>query len=171
MEGSKNDFLVIATTRPETLFGDTAVAINPSDERYLKYIGKKIKIPISNRSVEIISDEYADPTQGSGVVKITPAHDYNDYDVGKRNNLELINIMNKDGTLNKNVPINYQNLDRFEAEKKLIKKLNDLEQIEKIDDIKHTIPFGDRSGVVVEPLLTKQWFVDAKKLTNNDYES
>ena len=166
LEGS-NDFLVIATTRPETLFGDTAVAINPSDERYLKYIGKKIKIPISNRSVEIISDEYADPTQGSGVVKITPAHDYNDYDVGKRNNLELINIMNKDGTLNKNVPINYQNLDRFEAREKLIKELNDLEQIEKIDDIKHTIPFGDRSGVVVEPLLTKQWFVDAKKLANN----
>ncbi len=166
LEGS-NDFLVIATTRPETLFGDTAVAINPSDERYLKYLGKKIKIPISNRSVEIISDEYADPTQGSGVVKITPAHDYNDYDVGKRNNLELINIMNKDGTLNKNVPINYQNLDRFEAREKLIKELNDLEQIEKIDDIKHTVPFGDRSGVVVEPLLTKQWFVDAKKVAKN----
>ena len=166
LEGS-NDFLVIATTRPETLFGDTAVAINPSDERYLKYLGKKIKIPISNRSVEIISDEYADPTQGSGVVKITPAHDYNDYDVGKRNNLELINIMNKDGTLNKNVPINYQNLDRFEAREKLIKELNDLEQIEKIDDIKHTVPFGDRSGVVVEPLLTKQWFVDAKKIAKN----
>ena len=162
LEGS-NDFLVIATTRPETLFGDTAVAINPSDERYLKYLGKKIKIPISNRLVEIISDEYADPTQGSGVVKITPAHDYNDYDVGKRNNLELINIMNKDGTLNKNVPKNYQNLDRFEAREKLIKELNDLEQIEKIEDIKHTVPFGDRSGVVVEPLLTKQWFVDAKK--------
>ena len=166
LEGS-NDFLVIATTRPETLFGDTAVAINPSDERYLKYLGKKIKIPISNRLVEIISDEYADPTQGSGVVKITPAHDYNDYDVGKRNNLELINIMNKDGTLNKNVPKNYQNLDRFEAREKLIKELNDLEQIEKIDDIKHTVPFGDRSGVVVEPLLTKQWFVDAKKIAKN----
>ena len=162
-----NDFLVIATTRPETLFGDTAVAINPSDERYLKYLGKKIKIPISNRSVEIISDVYADPTQGSGVVKITPAHDYNDYDVGKRNKLELINIMNKDGTLNKNVPINYQNLDRFEAREKLIKELNNLEQIEKIDDIKHTVPFGDRSGVVVEPLLTKQWFVDAKKIAKN----
>ena len=166
LEGS-NDFLVIATTRPETLFGDTAVAINPSDERYLKYLGKKIKIPISNRLVEIISDEYADPTQGSGVVKITPAHDYNDYDVGKRNNLELINIMNKDGTLNKNVPKIYQNLDRFEAREKLIKELNDLEQIEKIDDIKHTVPFGDRSGVVVEPLLTKQWFVDAKKIAKN----
>ena len=166
LDGS-NDFLVIATTRPETLFGDTAVAINPSDERYLKYLGKKIKIPISNRLVEIISDEYADPKQGSGVVKITPAHDYNDYDVGKRNNLELINIMNKDGTLNKNVPINYQNLDRFEAREKLIKELNDLEQIEKIDDIKHTVPFGDRSGVVVEPLLTKQWFVDAKKIAKN----
>ncbi len=166
LEGS-NNFLVIATTRPETLFGDTAVAINPNDERYLKYLGKKIKIPISNRSVEIISDEYADPTQGSGVVKITPAHDYNDYDVGKRNNLELINIMNKDGTLNKNVPINYQNLDRFEAREKLIKELNNLEQIEKIDDIKHTVPFGDRSGVVVEPLLTKQWFVDAKKIAKN----
>ena len=166
LEGS-NDFLVIATTRPETLFGDTAVAINPSDERYLKYLGKKIKIPISNRLVEIISDEYADPTQGSGVVKITPAHDYNDYDVGKRNNLELINIMNKDGTLNKNVPKNYQNLDRFEAREKLIKELNDLEQIEKIEDIKHTVPFGDRSGVVVEPLLTKQWFVDAKKIAKN----
>ncbi len=162
-----NDFLVIATTRPETLFGDTAVAINPSDERYLKYLGKKIKIPISNRLVEIISDEYADPTQGSGVVKITPAHDYNDYDVGKRNNLELINIMNKDGTLNKNVPKNYQNLDRFEARENLIKELNDLEQIEKIEDIKHTVPFGDRSGVVVEPLLTKQWFVDAKKIATN----
>tara|TARA_B100000886_G_scaffold340555_1_gene311201 strand:+ start:760 stop:3402 length:2643 start_codon:yes stop_codon:yes gene_type:complete len=166
LEGS-HDFLVIATTRPETLFGDTAVAVNPGDERYLKYLGKKIKIPISNRSIEIISDEYADPTQGSGVVKITPAHDYNDYDVGKRKNLELINIMNKDGTLNKNVPKNYQNLDRFEAREKIIKELNDLEQIEKIADIKHTVPFGDRSGVVVEPLLTKQWFLDAKKIAKN----
>ena len=161
---NSNKFLVIATTRPETLFGDTAVAVNPNDRRYADYIGEDIRIPIANKYVKVIADEYADPHQGSGVVKITPAHDFNDYEVGKKHKLEIKNIMNFDGTLNENVPPNYKNIDRFIARKKLVEELETKNLIEKIEDINHTIPYGDRSGEILEPLLTKQWFVDAKKL-------
>jgi valyl-tRNA synthetase len=156
--------IIIATTRPETMFGDTAIAVHPKDERYSEYIGREVAIPISNRKIKIITDEYADPKQGSGAVKITPAHDFNDYLVGKRNKLQSINILNKDGTLNKNVPDDYVNVDRLDARKKLISELENKNYLDKIEDINHTVPYGDRTNTVVEPLLTEQWFVDAKKL-------
>ena len=159
-----NNYIVIATTRPETMFGDTAIAVHPNDGRFSELIGKEVTIPISNRKIKIISDEYADPEQGSGAVKITPAHDFNDYLVGKRNKLNLINIFNKNGTLNKNAPRDYINIDRLEARKKLIVELEQKNYLEKIEDIKHTVPFGDRTNSIIEPLLTEQWFVDAKKL-------
>ncbi len=156
--------IIIATTRPETMFGDTAIAVNPKDERYSEYIGREVAIPISNRKIKIITDEYADPKQGSGAVKITPAHDFNDYLVGKRNKLQSINILNKDGTLNKNVPDDYVNVDRLDARKKLISELENKNYLDKIEDINHTVPYGDRTNTIIEPLLTEQWFVDAKKL-------
>ena len=156
--------IIIATTRPETMFGDSAIAVHPKDERYSEYIGREVTIPISNRKIKIITDEYADPKQGSGAVKITPAHDFNDYLVGKRNKLNSINILNKDGTLNKNVPDDYVNVDRLDARKKLISELESRNYLDKIEDISHTVPYGDRTNTVVEPLLTEQWFVDAKKL-------
>ena len=160
-----DQYLTIATTRPETMFGDTAIAVHPKDERYNDLVGKEAIIPISNRKIKIITDEYADPEQGSGAVKITPAHDFNDYLVGKRNNLHIINILNKDGTLNENVPNNYKNLDRLDARKKLIIELEEKNSLEKIEDINHTVPYGDRTNSIIEPLLTEQWFVDAKKLS------
>ena len=158
--------IIIATTRPETMFGDTAIAVNPKDERYQNLIAKEAIIPISNRRIKIISDEYADPDQGSGAVKITPGHDFNDYLVGKRNNLNLINILNKDGTLNENVPKNYIHIDRIDARKKLIVELEQKNFLDKIEDINHTVPYGDRTNSVIEPLLTEQWFVNAKKLSH-----
>ena len=158
--------IIIATTRPETMLGDTAIAVNPKDERYQNLIAKEAIIPISNRRIKIISDEYADPDQGSGAVKITPGHDFNDYLVGKRNNLNLINILNKDGTLNENVPKNYIHIDRIDARKKLIVELEQKNFLDKIEDINHTVPYGDRTNSVIEPLLTEQWFVNAKKLSN-----
>ena len=158
--------IIIATTRPETMFGDTAIAVNPKDERYQNLIAKEAIIPISNRRIKIISDEYADPDQGSGAVKITPGHDFNDYLVGKRNNLNLINILNKDGTLNENVPKDYIHIDRIDARKKLIVELEQKKFLDKIEDINHTVPYGDRTNSVIEPLLTEQWFVNAKKLSH-----
>jgi len=158
--------IIIATTRPETMFGDTAIAVNPKDERYQNLIAKEAIIPISNRRIKIISDEYADPDQGSGAVKITPGHDFNDYLVGKRNNLNLINILNKDGTLNENVPKDYIHIDRIDARKKLIVELEQKNFLDKIEDIYHTVPYGDRTNSVIEPLLTEQWFVNAKKLSH-----
>ena len=158
--------IIIATTRPETMFGDTAIAVNPKDERYQNLIAKEAIIPISNRRIKIISDEYADPDQGSGAVKITPGHDFNDYLVGKRNNLDLINILNKDGTLNENVPKEYIHIDRIDARKKLIVELEQKNFLDKIEDINHTVPYGDRTNSVIEPLLTEQWFVNAKKLSH-----
>jgi valyl-tRNA synthetase len=156
--------ITIATTRPETMMGDTAIAVNPKDDRYKKFIGCNVKIPLVNRMIKIITDHYADPEQGTGAVKITPAHDFNDYDVGKRNKLEIINILEKDGTINKNGLKEFIGLDRFEARKLLIKKLKDNGQLVKIESIKNKVPYGDRSNTIIEPLLTKQWFVDAKKL-------
>ena len=159
--------ITIATTRPETMFGDTAIAVHPKDERYKDLIGEEIIIPISKRIIKIIKDEYADPNQGSGAVKITPAHDFNDYQVGTRNKLEFINILNKDGTLNENAPKAYVGLDRLDARKKLIQELEELNILDKIENIKHTVPYGDRSNTIIEPLLTEQWFVDAKKLAKD----
>ncbi len=156
--------ITIATTRPETMMGDTAIAVNPKDERYKSLIGKKVRIPLVNRTIKIIKDHYADPDQGSGAVKITPAHDFNDYEVGKRNNLEIINILENNGSINSNGIKGFIGLDRFEARKLLINKLKDSGYLVKIESIKNKIPYGDRSNTIIEPLLTEQWFVDAKKL-------
>ncbi len=159
-----SDKITIATTRPETMMGDTAIAVNPKDERYKSLIGKNVLIPIVNRSIKIIADNYADPEQGSGAVKITPAHDFNDYDVGLRNKLKIINILEKNGSINKNGIKEFIGLDRFEARKLLIKKLKENGNLVKIENIKNKVPYGDRSNSIIEPLLTEQWFVDAKKL-------
>ncbi len=169
IENSKTK-ITIATTRPETMMGDTAVAVNPRDKRYSSLIGKYVKIPIVNRVIKIISDHYADPNQGSGAVKITPAHDFNDYLVGKRNKLEIINIFEKDGKINKNGVKEFIGLDRFEARKLLIKKLKENGNLVKIESIKNKVPYGDRSNTIIEPLLTEQWFVHAKKLSKKPIE-
>ena len=142
-----NEKITIATTRPETMMGDTAVAVNPKDKRYINLIGKKVSIPIVNRTIKIISDNYADPEQGSGAVKITPAHDFNDYEVGKRNKLEIINIFEKDGKINKNGIKEFYGLDRFEARKLLIKKLKEKGSLVKIENIQNKVPYGDRSNL------------------------
>ena len=162
--------ITIATTRPETMMGDTAIAVNPKDKRFKKFVGKFVMIPIVNRKIKIIEDYYADPEQGTGAVKITPAHDFNDYDVGKRNKLEIINILEKDGKINENGIKSYVGLDRFEARKKIINELKNLNVLEKVESIKNKIPYGERSNTIVEPLLTEQWFVDAKKLSKKPIE-
>ena len=159
--------ITIATTRPETMMGDTAIAVNPKDERYKNLIGKNVTIPLVDRNIEIIADHYADPDQGSGAVKITPAHDFNDYDVGKRNKLGIINILEKDGKINSNGIKECVGLDRFEARKLIVNKLKENGFIVKIESIKNKIPYGDRSNTVIEPLLTEQWFVNAKSLSKN----
>ena len=167
---NSEDFITIATTRPETMMGDTAIAVNSKDQRYKNLIGKFAIIPIVNRKIKIILDNYADPEQGTGAVKITPAHDFNDYDVGKRNKLEIINILEKDGKINKNGIESFVGLDRFDARKKIINELKNLNFLEKIETIKNKVPYGDRSNTIIEPLLTEQWFVDAKKLAKKPIE-
>jgi len=162
--------ITIATTRPETMMGDTAVAVNPKDKRFLNLVGKNVCIPLINRVVKIIADNYVDPEQGSGAVKITPAHDFNDYEIGKRNNLKLINIFEKNGKINKNGHKELIGLDRFDARKTIIKKLKENGSLVKIENIKNKVPYGDRSNSVIEPLLTEQWFVNAKKLSKKPIE-
>ena len=169
-EDSKNS-IIIATTRPETMFGDTAIAVHPDDERYKKLIGKKIIIPVVNRVIPIIEDEYADPEQGSGAVKITPAHDFNDFEVGKRNNLEMISILDINGDLNDNTPKEWQGLDRFEARELLLKKLEDDGYLVRAEPYLNSVPHGDRSNVIIEPYLTDQWYVDAKTLAKPAIEN
>ncbi len=151
-------YLEVATTRPETLLGDTAVAVNPDDDRYKEFIGVKVKVPFVDREIPIIADSHVDKDFGTGCVKVTPAHDPNDFAIGKRHNLKQINVMNKDGTLNINAGI-FQNLDRYEARKKIIKELDSLGLLTKIEDYKHTVPFSDRGKVPIEPLLSTQWFL------------
>ena len=163
IDGS-NEFITIATTRPETMLGDTAIAVNPKDKRFKKYVNKFAIIPIVNRKIKIITDNYADPEQGTGALKITPAHDFNDYDVGKRNNLEIINIFTEDGKINNNAISSYVGLDRFEARKKILNELKEKDFFVKEENIKNKVPYGDRSNSVIEPFLTEQWFADAKKL-------
>jgi valyl-tRNA synthetase len=160
-----DEFITIATTRPETMLGDTAIAVNPKDKRFKKYVGKTVTIPIVKRKIKIIKDSYADPEQGTGALKITPAHDFNDYDVGQRNKLEVINVFTQDGTINKNAPDDYVGLDRFEARKKILKELKEKDFFVKEENIKNKVPYGDRSNSIIEPFLTEQWFVNAKKLS------
>ena len=161
---ASDEFLTIATTRPETMLGDTAVAVNPNDERYRHLKGKNVLLPIINKAIPIIFDDYSDPTKGTGVVKITPAHDFNDFEVGKRHGLQVINILNADATINENGTQEFEGLDRFEARHKIIEKLKVLNLFVKEENITHTVPHGDRSNVIVEPWLMDQWYVDAKTL-------
>ncbi len=165
-----SDTITIATTRPETMMGDSAIAVNPKDNRYNNLVGKYVKIPLVGRNIKIIADHYADPEQGTGAVKITPAHDFNDYLVGKRNDLEIINIFEKNGKINQNGIKDLIGLDRFEARKIIIEKLKEKNQLVKIEQIKNKIPYGDRSNTIIEPLLTEQWFVNAKALTKKPIE-
>ena len=165
-----DEYLDIATTRPETMFGDTAVAVNPNDERYKKYIGKKVILPIVNREIPVIADEHADPEKGTGVVKITPCHDPNDYEVGLRHNLEKIVVINPDGTMNENA-LDYQGLDRFEAREKLVKDLEEKGYLLKIEKIVHSVGHSERTDVLIEPYLSKQWFVKMRPLADKVLEN
>ena len=158
--------MVIATTRPETLLGDSAIAVNPNDERYKDLVGKLVDLPLCNRKIPIIADDYADPEFGTGCVKITPAHDFNDYEVGKRNNLKIINILTDKACINENAPAVYQGLDRFEARKKIVEDMEALGLVETIEPHKLKVPRGDRSGVVIEPYLTSQWYVAVQSLAD-----
>ena len=158
------DSIVIATTRPETMLGDTAVAVHPNDERYLHLIGKSVQLPLCDREIPIIADEYVDPEFGTGCVKITPAHDFNDYEVGKRHNLEIINILTDDALVNENAPETYRGMGRFEARASIVDQLEALGLLERIEAHKLKIPRGDRSGVVIEPYLTHQWYLAIESL-------
>ena len=162
LEDNPNEFIHIATTRPETMFGDTAVAVSKDNPKLKHLIGKNCILPIANRVIPIIADDHADPEKGTGAVKITPAHDFNDFEVGRRHNLPMINILNPDATLNENTP--YAGMSTQEARVKTIEELEKLGLMEKIEDHPMVIPYGDRSGVVIEPYMTDQWFVDAPKL-------
>ncbi|MBN2752677.1 MAG: valine--tRNA ligase, partial [Rhodospirillaceae bacterium] len=160
-------FLTVATTRPETMLGDSAVAVHPDDERYQNLIGKCVVLPLVGREIPIVGDAYADPEKGTGAVKITPAHDFNDFEVGKRHDLPLINVLDRDAKLNEVVPEVYRGLDRFVARDRVVADMDALGLLEKIEENPMTQPFGDRSGVVIEPWLTDQWFVDAAELAKD----
>ena len=169
IEGT-NEFLEVATTRPETLFGDTAVAVNPNDERYKDLIGKNVILPLVNKLIPIIADEHADPEFGTGIVKITPAHDPNDFEVGNRHNLERIVCINPDGTMNENA-LEFNGLDRFTARERLIEKLKDEDLLISIEEITHNVGHSERSGAMVEPYLSKQWFVKMRPLADRVLEN
>ncbi len=170
LEGSDTEYLRVATTRPETLFGDTAVAVNPSDERYNKYIGKNVVLPIINRLIPIVEDIHADPEFGTGVVKITPAHDPNDFEVGNRHNLERIIVINPDGTMNEQAGI-YKGMDRFEAREKLVEDLKKQDILIEIEPIVHSVGHSERTDAVIEPYLSKQWFVKMRPLADRVLEN
>ncbi|MEM8832909.1 MAG: valine--tRNA ligase [Pseudomonadota bacterium] len=164
----------IATTRPETILADGAIAVHPDDEKYKNLVGKFAVVPIADRIIPIIADEYVDSEFGSGAVKITAAHDYNDFDVAKRHedkDIQLINLMNPDGSMNENCPEDYVGLDRFEARKKIIKDLDERDFLIDVEDHKHQVPYGDRSSVIIEPYLTDQWYVDAKTMAQPALEA
>jgi valyl-tRNA synthetase len=157
-----NDYIVIATTRPETMLGDTAVAVHPDDERYKKWIGKKVKLKFVDRLIPIIADSYVDKDYGSGALKVTPAHDFNDYELGKKHNLKFINILNKDGTLNENAG-KFKGLKVLEARKVIVDELKNLGDLVKVEEIKHTVLLCQRTETVLEPMLSEQWFVAVNK--------
>ena len=159
-----DEVLVVATTRPETMFGDTAVAVHPEDSRYQHLIGKSINLPLSSRKIPIIADDYVDMEFGTGCVKITPAHDFNDYEIGQRHNLKIINILTDDACININAPEKYQGLNRFDARKLVIEDLKNQNLIEKIDPHTLMVPRGDRTNSIIEPYMTDQWFVKVKPL-------
>ena len=160
----EDEYLIVATTRPETMLGDSAVAVNPNDSRYNDHIGKKIVLPLVGREIPIISDSYVDPEFGTGCVKITPAHDPNDFLIGERHNLEFINVMNEDASMNENVPPKYQNKDRFIARADIVKDLNDLNLLHKTENYKNKIGFSERGDVPIEFFMSKQWFMKMKDI-------
>ncbi len=168
---NSEEYLDVATTRPETLFGDTAVAVNENDERYKKFVGKNVVLPFMNKVIPVITDEHADMEKGTGVVKITPAHDPNDFEVGNRHNLERICIMNDDATMNEVCPLKYQGMTREECRKVLIEDLKEAGLLIGIEPLKHEVGHSERTGVMVEPMIKKQWFVNMKTLSANLLEN
>ncbi len=164
LEGRPGEHIRVATTRPETMLGDTAVAVHPEDERYRHLVGQFCVLPIVGRRLPIVADAYADPTKGTGAVKITPAHDFNDFEVGRRHKLDMINVLDANVRLNENAPTAYRGLDRYVARDKIVAEMESLGLLEGVAENDMTIPYGDRSDVVIEPWLLDQWFVDAKTL-------
>ena len=164
IEGDEGLSLTVATTRPETMLGDTAVAVHPDDPRYTDLVGKNAILPLVGRKIPVIADEYSDPEKGTGAVKITPAHDFNDFEVGKRNDLDIVNILDEQGYIKGDVPEKYVGLERFEARKAVLMDLEEGGFLVKVEQTVHTVPYGDRSGAVVEPWLTDQWYVNAEEL-------
>jgi len=164
LEGEPGRYIVVATTRPETMLGDTGVAVHPSDERYADLVGKRVRLPLVGRLIPIVADDYADPAMGSGAVKITPAHDFNDFEVGRRQGLEIINIFDRDAHLNDAVPAKYRGLERFVARRTVLADLEAAGLIDKVEDHTLMVPHHDRSGEIIEPWLTDQWFCNAAEL-------
>ena len=171
VDGAPDTFITVATTRPETMLGDTGVAVHPEDARYRDLVGKHVVLPLVGRRIPIFADEWADPETGSGAVKITPAHDFNDFEVGRRNGLEVINILNRDAHLNDNVPEAYRGLDRYTARERVLAELAAQGLLAQVDTHTHKVPHGDRSDVAIEPWLTDQWYVDAKTLAQPAIEA
>lgn len=170
----KNDaskHITVGTTRPETVFGDVAVAVNPNDDRYKDFVEQTLIMPLNGRELIIVADDYSDPEKGTGAVKITPAHDFNDFEAGERHQLDRINVIDIHGKMNEECPTKYQGLDRFDARKQVIADMEEMGLLEKIEDVVHMIPHGDRSGTVLEPRLTDQWFADAKTLAQPAIEA
>ncbi len=163
IEGT-DEYIIVATTRPETMLGDTAVAVHPENEKLKHLIGKKVNLPLVGRLIPIIPDEYADPEKGTGAVKVTPAHDFNDFEVGKRHKLEMINIFDQHAHLNENAPEKYRGMERFAARKQIVADMEALGLVDKIEKHVHTVPHGDRSAVPIEPWLSEQWYCDAVTL-------
>lgn len=171
LEDNPEQFITVATTRPETMLGDSGVAVHPEDERYRDLVGKNVILPLVGRKIPIVADEYSDPEKGSGAVKMTPAHDFNDFEVGRRHDLEMINVFDSHARINENAPEAYRGLDRFEARKKVVADMEAAGLLEKIEEIQHTVPHGDRSGVEIEPWLTDQWYCDAVTLAKPAIEA
>lgn len=170
LEGSDSEYLEVATTRPETLFGDTGVAVNPNDSRYSKFIGKRVVLPILGKLIPIVGDEHADPEFGTGVVKITPAHDPNDFEVGNRHNLERVIVINPDGSMNEHCG-KYEGMDRFVCREELVRDLEKDGLLLEVENITHSAPFSERSDALVEPYLSKQWFVKMRELADRVLEN
>ena len=164
-------FITVATTRPETMLGDTAVAVHPEDERYTALVGKMLVLPLVGREIPIVADEYSDPEKGTGAVKITPAHDFNDFEVGERHKLQRINVLDAFARIDESAPAAYRGLDRFNARERIVADMAALGLLAKIEPTTHTVPHGDRSGVPIEPWLTDQWYVDAKTLAKPAIEA
>src|SRR5690625_2847868 len=164
IEGQEGRYIVVATTRPETMLGDSGIAVHPEDDRYADLIGRHAILPLVGRRLPIVADEHADPETGRGAVKMTPAHDFNDFEVGRRHGLEFINIFDANAHLNENAPETFRGLERYEAREKILAELKALGIIDRIEEHKHVMPHGDHSNITIEPWLTEQWYVDAAAL-------